>query len=93
MRCVPFWTLFSMTLTQTSNSTSTSQCKFYILTFFSYHIDFKRLESTALRRPSSGEQLPSQLNVESILEALSPHFQDEFEFFGKLSLILNKVLT
>jgi hypothetical protein len=31
--------------------------------------------------------------VEAIHDALSPHFEDEFEFFGKLSLILNKVAS
>jgi hypothetical protein len=32
------------------------------------------------------------LNVESLFENLSPHFREEYEFFNKLSQILNKVL-
>jgi hypothetical protein len=46
---------------------------------------------STLRRPSP-DQLP-QVNVEAILDALAPHFEDEFEFFGKLSVILNKVVS
>jgi hypothetical protein len=34
-----------------------------------------------------------QVNFESMYEALSPHFKEEYEFFSKLSVILNKILT
>lgn len=34
-----------------------------------------------------------ELHVEALFEGLSPYFREEYEFFNKLSQILNKVLS